>query len=183
MVSYVRKKLNRKVLCICGHSKGAADVLLHVSTYNDVPLIVNISARYDHTQTPSNRFKPEQFEELQKKGSFVWVKYGPSNNREYVIRQEDLRQWNSLDMSIVKNIDRQKVRVLTVHGSKDEVCPVEGAYTYDKLIGPEPYHKLVIVQDATHTFNNTNHQKLMAEAITSWLNENKSWALNESDDI
>ena len=68
MVSYVRKKLNRKVLCICGHSKGAVDVLLYASTYNDVPLIVNLSARYDHTQTPSERFKSEQLEELQKKG-------------------------------------------------------------------------------------------------------------------
>ncbi|RIA98653.1 Alpha/Beta hydrolase protein [Glomus cerebriforme] len=181
IVSYVRKKLNRKVLCICGHSKGAADVLLYASKYNDVPLIVSLSARYDHTQIPPNRFTPEQFEELQRKGSFVWVKY---DNREYVIRQEDIKQITSLDMSVVKNIDKQKIRVLTVHGSKDKVIPVEDAYIFDKLLGPEPYHKLVIVQDAGHLYyDNMNHQKIMVEAINSWLDENKSWSLNESSDI
>jgi dipeptidyl aminopeptidase/acylaminoacyl peptidase len=169
IVTYVRENFNRKVLCICGHSKGAADVLLYASKYNDVPLIVNLSGRYYHTETPSNRFKPEQLEELQKKGSFVW-EYG---NLEYIIREDDLKERNNLDMSVVKNIDKQKVKVLTIHGSKDEVTPVKEAYTYDKLIGPEPYHKLVIVQDANHSFVNINHQKIMTEAITSWLDENK----------
>ncbi|GES77587.1 alpha/beta-Hydrolases superfamily protein [Rhizophagus clarus] len=176
IVTYVRENLNRKVLCICGHSKGAAVVLLYASKCNDVPLIVSLSARYDHTETPSNRFSPEQLEKLQKKGSFVWLKKG---NIEYIIREDDLKKRNSLDMSVVESIDKQKVKALTIHGSKDEVIPVNEAYTYDKLIGPEPYHKLVIVQDANHCFDNINHQKIMTEAITSWLDENKSWAFNE----
>ncbi|PKC11337.1 alpha/beta-hydrolase [Rhizophagus irregularis] len=176
IITYVRENLNRKVLCICGHSKGAVDVLLYASKYNDVPLIVNLSARYDHTEAPSNRFKPEQLEELQKKGSFVWIKY---SDREYIIRDDDLKERNNLDTSVVRNIDKQKKKVLTIHGSKDEVCSVKDAYIYDKLIGPEPYHKLMIVQDADHRFGNINHQKIMAGAITSWLDENKSWVFNE----
>ncbi|CAB5299488.1 unnamed protein product [Rhizophagus irregularis] len=136
----------------------------------------NLNPRYDHTEAPSNRFKPEQLEELQKKGSFVWIKY---SDREYIIRDDDLKERNNLDTSVVRNIDKQKVKVLTIHGSKDEVCSVKDAYIYDKLIGPEPYHKLMIVQDADHRFGNINHQKIMAGAITSWLDENKSWVFNE----
>lgn len=30
-----------------GHSKGANDVLLYASQYDDVPLVVNIAARFD----------------------------------------------------------------------------------------------------------------------------------------
>ncbi|CAB4409413.1 unnamed protein product [Rhizophagus irregularis] len=54
------------------HSQRSSRCCFYIaSKYNDVPLIVNLSARYDHTEAPSNRFKPEQLEELQKKGSFV----------------------------------------------------------------------------------------------------------------
>ncbi|CAI2182689.1 6589_t:CDS:2 [Funneliformis geosporum] len=175
IVSYVREKLERKVLCICGHSKGAAVVLLYASKYSDVPLIINISARYDHTQIPPSRFRPEQLEELKTKGSFVWLKLG---NQDYVIRQEDMNASLSLDMSVVKNIDKRKIRVLTVHGSKDEVCPLEGSYTYDLLMGPKPYHSLTVIQGANHCYNNEKHKTILIDKITAWLNEFVPWSSN-----
>ncbi|CAG8564451.1 597_t:CDS:2, partial [Acaulospora colombiana] len=175
IVSYVRSTLKRKVFCICGHSKGAAVVLLHASKYNDVPIVINISGRYDHTQVPSY-FTSEQMDQLRTSGSFVFCKFGPNKNRDYVVHQEDWEKRKKLDMSVVKNIDRQKSRVLTVHGSKDDICPLEGAQTYHTLIGPEPYHKLAVIQDADHVFKDT-----MGELVTnilSWLSENVSWVSN-----
>ncbi|CAG8583747.1 11802_t:CDS:2 [Funneliformis caledonium] len=173
IVSYVREKLGRKVLCICGHSKGAAVTLLYASKYSDVPLIINISARYDHTQTPPGRFKPEQLEELKTKGSFVWLKH---RKKDYVIRQEDMNASLSLDMSVVKNIDKRKVRVLTVHGSEDEICPLEGSYTYDLLIGPKPYHNLMVIQGAGHLYKDVNHKTILVDKITAWLKEFEPWS-------
>ncbi|CAG8662773.1 1914_t:CDS:2 [Funneliformis mosseae] len=169
IVSYVREKLGRKVLCICGHSKGAVVTLLYASKYSDVPLIINISARYDNTP----RFKLEQLEELKTKGSFVLFK---RRKKDYVIRQEDMNARLSLDMSVVKNIDKRKVRVLTVHGSKDEICPLEGSYTYDLLIGPKPYHNLMIIQGAGHLYKDVKHKTILVDKITAWMKEFEPWS-------
>ncbi|CAG8583012.1 2832_t:CDS:1 [Diversispora eburnea] len=173
IISYVRSTLKRKVLCICGHSKGAIVVLMYGSKFNDVPLIINISGRYDHSPNPPY-FTSEQIDQLRTTGSIVLCKFGLKKDRDYVVRQEEFDTRKQLDMSCVKNIDKQKVRVLTVHGSKDDICPIEGAHTYHRLIGPEPYHKLIIIPDATHIFNNGEHQKTLAMQIQSWISENLS---------
>ncbi|CAG8535916.1 11838_t:CDS:1 [Dentiscutata erythropus] len=171
IISYVRSTLNREIF-ICGHSKGAAVVLLYASIYNDVPLVINISARYDYPNPDYvKKVFPDKLEKLEKDGFFVWE--GGSN--DYIVRKEDLETRSKVDMSCVKNIIKEKVRVLTVHGSKDEICSIDGAYTYDKLIGPEPHHKLIVIEDADHVFR--KQQDELLKAVESWLFENQSWYL------
>ncbi|CAG8773907.1 39840_t:CDS:1 [Gigaspora margarita] len=174
VISYVRSTLKREILGICGHSKGAAVVLLYASIYNDVPLVINISARYDYSSPDYvEKVFPDKIEKLEKDGFFVW-EGGLSG---YIVRKEDLIERSKIDMSRVKNIIKEKARVLTVHGSKDEVCPLDGAYTYNNLIGPEPHHKLIIIKDANHLFKEQEDELL--KAVESWLFENQSWYLGK----
>ncbi|RIB15235.1 hypothetical protein C2G38_2320082 [Gigaspora rosea] len=142
--------------------------------YNDVPLVINLSARYDYANPDYiEKFFPDKLEKLEKDG-FVVLEDGPG---DYILRKEDLIARAKIDMSCVKNIIKEKVRVLTVHGSEDEICPVDGAYAYDKLIGPEPYHKLIIIEGANHGFKNQKDELL--KAVESWLFENQSWYLGK----
>lgn len=51
---------------------GAAAVLRYGEIYDDVPLVVNVAGRFDTSQTPRSRFTEEQWESLEKNGSFQW---------------------------------------------------------------------------------------------------------------
>lgn len=55
-------------------------------------------------------------------------------------------------------------RVLTVHGSADEVIPVEDALEFAKII---PNHKLQIVEGANHSY--TSHQTELASIVLDFI--------------
>ena len=57
-----------------------------------------------------------------------------------------------------------KFRVLTVHGSADEIIPVEDALEFAKII---PNHKLRIVEGADHGY--TSHQAELASVIVEFI--------------
>lgn len=57
-------------------------------------------------------------------------------------------------------------RVLTVHGSVDEVIPVEDALEFAKII---PNHQLQIVEGANHGY--TSHQDELSSAILPFIKE------------
>jgi len=55
-------------------------------------------------------------------------------------------------------------RVLTVHGSEDEVIPVEDAKEFAKII---PNHKLEIVEGANHGY--TEHQSQLVSTVMEFI--------------
>lgn len=55
-------------------------------------------------------------------------------------------------------------RVFTVHGSADEIIPVEDALEIAKLI---PSHKLHIIEGANHCY--TEHQEELAKTVVDFL--------------
>ena len=55
-------------------------------------------------------------------------------------------------------------RVFTVHGSADEVIPVEDAFEFDKII---PNHKLHVVEGANHCY--TSHQTELASIVLNLI--------------
>ena len=57
-------------------------------------------------------------------------------------------------------------RVLTVHGSDDEVIPVADAMEFDKII---PNHKLHIVEGADHKY--TSHQTELASVVVPFIKD------------
>lgn len=57
-------------------------------------------------------------------------------------------------------------RVLTIHGSADEVIPVEDAHEFAKII---PNHQLQIIQGADHCY--TSHQNELAPVVLRFIKE------------
>ncbi|CAG8656792.1 9529_t:CDS:2, partial [Gigaspora margarita] len=103
-----------------GSSEGttsAAVVLLYAAKYNDILFVINIFSPYNYSKTLAKIFTAEQLKEME-----------------------------NLDMAIVKNINRISTNEsLTVHGDNDEICPIDCAFIYNKLLGSEPYHKLAFI--------------------------------------
>ncbi|PON37383.1 Alpha/Beta hydrolase fold containing protein [Trema orientale] len=60
-------------------------------------------------------------------------------------------------------IDKE-CRVLTIHGSVDEMIPVEDATEFDKIISN---HKLRIVEGADHDY--TSHQAELASIVLEFI--------------
>ena len=58
-------------------------------------------------------------------------------------------------------------KVLTVHGSEDEVIPVEDALEFAKII---TNHKLEIIEGANHGYN--KHRDELASAILAFIKDN-----------
>ncbi|KAL6563461.1 hypothetical protein OROGR_002420 [Orobanche gracilis] len=55
---------------------------------------------------------------------------------------------------------------MTVHGSKDEVVPVQDAREFAKMISN---HKLQIIDGATHCY--TQHQTQLASVVVDFIKE------------
>ena len=58
-------------------------------------------------------------------------------------------------------------KVLTVHGSEDEVIPVEDALEFAKII---PNHKLQIIEGANHGYD--KHRDELASAVLAFIEDN-----------
>ncbi|EHA8591764.1 hypothetical protein COCNU_scaffold156577G000010 [Cocos nucifera] len=61
------------------------------------------------------------------------------------------------------SIDKE-CRVLTVHGSEDEIVPAEDALKFAELI---PNHKLRIIEGADHRY--TAHQEILASLVLDFI--------------
>jgi pimeloyl-ACP methyl ester carboxylesterase len=163
------------IVGLFGHSKAGSLVQTYATHHNDIPLIISVSARYDHTQAPSFRFKPEQMELLKKQGWFEWLKYGKEKERTFFVREEDLRARSAIDMSIVQNIELRNsegepvTRILTIHGDKDSVVPVESAWDFYENVGKNNTHRqdgdhqIIIIPGADHSFLTEDEAKVSLE--------------------
>eukprot|EP01067_Filipodium_phascolosomae_P002255 Filipodium_phascolosomae@DN233_c0_g1_i1.p1 len=132
------------VAAICGHSRGGNVVLLYGIQYDDIPLVINVSARFDMTKGSHEKFKPEKKEALAR-GETITV-YG--DGKKHTISKEDVEIRCGIDMSAVKNI--KKSRVLTVHGSNDQVVPMQDALKFHETMGDRC--ELVVIRDSSHIY-------------------------------
>ncbi|XP_058073882.1 uncharacterized protein LOC131222731 isoform X2 [Magnolia sinica] len=87
-------------------------------------------------------------------------------NVEFRVTEESLMDRLNTDMrAACLSIDKD-CRVLTVHGSEDEIIPVEDASEFAKLI---PNHKLHILEGANHGYN--SHRDELASIVLDFLRE------------
>ncbi|ORX95987.1 alpha/beta-hydrolase [Basidiobolus meristosporus CBS 931.73] len=180
LVEHLREELHLNVLGILGHSKGASVVLLYASSHHEVPLIINVAGRYDMSELPMHRFTPGQRKELEERGSFVWRKYlHNTEEKDFVVSQEDLTKKKNTDMSVVRNIDRERVRVLSVHGEDDTTIPVQEVHMYDEVLGPKPYHEVAVIKGATHFFRAPEEQQQLGKVVNDWIEQNIDWAKSQ----
>ncbi|KAL0337280.1 UNVERIFIED_CONTAM: hypothetical protein Scaly_2003100 [Sesamum calycinum] len=82
----------------------------------------------------------------------------------YQVTEESMMERLNTNMhEACLSIDK-RCRVLTVHGTADEVIPVEDAREFAKII---PNHKLQIVEGANHGYS--SHQDELASAILPFV--------------
>ncbi|KAK9947984.1 hypothetical protein M0R45_003576 [Rubus argutus] len=147
---------------ILGHSKGGDVVLLYASKYHDIHTVVNVSGRYDLKKGIGERFGKD-FMEIIKKEGFLDIK-NETGGVDYRVTEESLMDRLSTDMHESCLQIGKECRVLTVHGSDDEVIPVDDAVEFSKII---PNHKLHIVRGANHCY--TSHQTELASVVVDYI--------------
>uniref|UniRef100_A0A2N9EP89 Serine aminopeptidase S33 domain-containing protein n=1 Tax=Fagus sylvatica TaxID=28930 RepID=A0A2N9EP89_FAGSY len=151
---------NRVISAILGHSKGGCVVLLYASKYHDIHTVVNVSGRYDLQRGIEERLGKDFMQRIKEDG-FIDVK-NKTGGVDYRVTEESLLEHFSTNMhDACLQIDKE-CRVLTVHGSADEINPVQDALEFAKII---PNHKLHIIEGADHGY--TAYQ---AELISVVLN-------------
>jgi len=149
VVEAVRAK-GRKVRAIMGHSKGGNTVLLYASKYDDVPLVCNVCGRFDVQSGVEERFGPEGLERMKREGR---IEQPLGDTKTYTVTYESLQKRLNTDMkAAVKGINN--TRIVTIHGTEDEIIPVEDAHEYNKVI---KNHTMIIVNGADHRFHAEEH--------------------------
>eukprot|EP00833_Pecoramyces_ruminatium_P004056 jgi/Orpsp1_1/1178088/evm.model.c7180000063982.1 len=196
------KKMGKNVTTLLGHSKAGSVVLLYAVKYGDVPQIINVSGRFDLSTMPSNRFTPAQNKLLKEKGEFIWMLYGKhgkkiqtpegiiteeikNNNdlldtdgeelRKYIVRQVDIERRYALDMNVIKKINPETTRILTVHGDADETVPVKNGYLHDESLSElkknnQPIHTLQILPGVSHGYRSKDEQEKLVKTVLNWIN-------------
>ncbi|KAJ0964495.1 hypothetical protein J5N97_025633 [Dioscorea zingiberensis] len=161
VIMYLSKQ-KYDVCAIVGHSKGGNAVLLYASIYGGIDTVINISGRFALERGIQGRLGKDFMQRIKTHG-FIDVK-NKSGKVEYRVTEESLLDRLSTDMRAACTCINKECRVLTVHGSADEIVPVEDAKEFAKLI---PNHKLHIIEGANHNY--TSHQIELASTVLDFL--------------
>ncbi|CAI0399633.1 unnamed protein product [Linum tenue] len=153
---------NRVVTVMLGHSRGGGVVLLYASKFHSIRAVVNTSGRYDLKSGIKERLGEDFLERIKREG-FIDVK-NRAGEVKFRVTEADLMDRMNINMhKACQQIDKD-CRVLTIHGSADEVIPVGDAYKFAKII---PNHELHIVEGADHGYK--LHQAELASAVLQFV--------------
>ncbi|XVF48675.1 hypothetical protein PTKIN_Ptkin03bG0209000 [Pterospermum kingtungense] len=155
-------KEQRPITAIVGHSKGGNVVLLYASKYNDVPAVINISGRFHLEKGIEGRLGKDFLERIKENG-FIDVK-NRKGNYEYRVTEESLMDRLTTDTHAACLLIDQNCRVLTIHGTRDEIVPVKDALEFASFIRN---HKLHLIEGADHEF--TSHQDELAAVVFDFI--------------
>ncbi|CAA7402936.1 unnamed protein product [Spirodela intermedia] len=163
----------REIIAIAGHSKGGNAVLLYASMYHDIKKVINISGRFALDRGMEGRLG-KNFMERVKEAGFIDVKdkLGP-----YRVTIESLMDRLSTDMHQASLSIDKDCRVMTVHGSEDEIVPVEDGMDFAKLI---PNHTLQIIEGADHGYS--THQAELGSLVLDFIRSNQVGGANAHGD-
>ncbi|XP_042506421.1 uncharacterized protein YfhR-like isoform X1 [Macadamia integrifolia] len=152
----------RLISAILGHSKGGNVVLLYASTYSDVHTVINASGRFNLERGNESHLGTDFLQRIRIDG-IIDVK-DDTGKFEYRVTEESLMDRLNIDMRAACLSIPKDCRVLTVHGSKDQIIPVEDALEFAKVI---PNHKLHIVEGADHGY--TAHQADLTSIVLEFI--------------
>ncbi|XP_028089926.1 uncharacterized protein LOC114290252 isoform X1 [Camellia sinensis] len=153
---------SRVTSAILGHSKGGNVVRLYASKYHDIHTVVNVSGGYNLEKGIEEHFGKDFIERTKKEG------YLDVENKKgevlFRVTEESLMDCLNTKMhDACLKIDKN-CRVLTIHGSADEIVPVEDASEFAKII---PNHKLHIIEEANHVY--TKHQAELISVVLPFI--------------
>ncbi|EXB38856.1 hypothetical protein L484_027290 [Morus notabilis] len=143
---------------------GGDVVLLYASRYHDVRTVVNVSGRYNMKSGIAERMGEDFMERLKEKGYFDVE--DRKLNVSYRVTEESMIERLNTDMHAACLAIDKECRVLTIHGSADDIIPVEDAFEFAKII---PNHKLRIVEGADHGY--TAHLAELASIAVGFIKE------------
>ncbi|KAF2302707.1 hypothetical protein GH714_001300 [Hevea brasiliensis] len=151
--------------------------------YSDISSVVNVSGRYDLNRGIEERLGKDFMEKIKQEGFF-----DVKNKTEDVTLENPflllvilVNMFNlASSLSTLQNAfptsacvaystDSKQIlhnRVFTVHGSADEIIPVEDALEFAKIISN---HKLHIIEGANHSY--TSHQAELSSAVLNFIKE------------
>lgn len=153
----------RIVKAIMGHSKGGSTVLLYASKYRDVHTIVNASGRIDLKDGLKDRLGEDFLEKIE--AGFLDVK-DKSGNILFRVTKDSLMERLNTDLKAAASVIPNTCRLLTVHGSEDEVVPVKEAFECDKCV---PNHTLQIIDGADHMYS--KHERHLADSVIEFIQQ------------
>uniref|UniRef100_A0A0E0L539 Serine aminopeptidase S33 domain-containing protein n=2 Tax=Oryza punctata TaxID=4537 RepID=A0A0E0L539_ORYPU len=162
---------NYNIIGLVGHSKGGNAVLLYASMYHDIPIIVNISGRFALERGIDGRLGKNFMQRIKKHG-YVDV-MNRKGEFEYRVTEESLIDRLSTDTLLSSRSISKDCRVLTIHGSKDEIVPVEDAWMFAANI---PNHKLHIIAEANHRY--TGHEKELKALVLDFIKSQPHFSLS-----
>ncbi|KAK6147701.1 hypothetical protein DH2020_018613 [Rehmannia glutinosa] len=196
--------VNRLTVAVLGHSKGGCIVLLYASQYHDIGAVVNVSGRYDLQRGFEERLGENFLERLKKDGYIdVKTRAGSRACRkglvDYRVTEESVMEALNTNMhdacllidercrfhitlddlcSLEYNLayvnHQVKKAVASVHGSLDEINPVQDALEFAKII---PNHQLQIIEGADHLYS--SHQHELASVVLRFIKE----CLQDGNDV
>ncbi|RZB64991.1 hypothetical protein D0Y65_041164 [Glycine soja] len=144
---------------------GSDVVLLFASKYSDIKTMVNLSEHYDMKAGIGEPFGKDYLERIRKDG-FIDVKKRRSGSFDFHVTEESLMDRLGINMhEACLQIDKE-CRVFTIHGSSDEIIPVEDAFEFAKIISN---HKLHVIEGANHIFS--NHQGDLSSVVVNCIEE------------
>ncbi|KNA24374.1 hypothetical protein SOVF_016080 [Spinacia oleracea] len=158
------QKIGHVITTIIGHSKGGNVVLLYAAKYHDVHRVVNISGRFDLEKGIEGRLGKNFLDRIQSSG---FIDVGSKSGKfQYRVTKESLMDRLSTDMRAACHLIPENCRVLTVHGSMDQIVPVKDALEFDKII---TNHVLRIIQGADHEY--TSHQNELVKVVLDFIRD------------
>ncbi|EAK88579.1 alpha beta hydrolase, partial [Cryptosporidium parvum Iowa II] len=123
VVEFLRNK-GLEIKAIIGHSRGGVETLMYSWMYDDVDIIISISARFDLANSIITRFiSDEQYEKL-KNNELESVEIIPRDNIPRKITLECINKRNLVDYNMLKTVKNTKYFLL-IHGTKDDIVPVQ----------------------------------------------------------
>ncbi|CAN0882010.1 hypothetical protein LINGRAHAP2_LOCUS14564 [Linum grandiflorum] len=138
--------------------------MLYASKFKDVDIIVNISGRFYLDRGIEGRLGKDYLQRIRKDG-YIEVK-NRKGQLAFRVTERSLMDRLGTDTHSACLLIPQNCRVLTVHGTKDQLVPVEDAMQFAKLIRN---HSLHIVEGADHDY--TLHQEQLISIVFNFLSQ------------
>lgn len=144
---------------IVGHSKGGNVVLLYAQKYGNVSLVINLAGRFDMRRGVEERFGKSVYDQILN-GETVRIRSERNGKvHSYEVNRSDLESRFAIDMDMVVRGIGEGVRVVTVHGERDEIIPVDDAYQIDSR---RQEGRLVIIDGGDHRFRGVEDKVVSA---------------------
>lgn len=183
IVELVQTGLRCKVACVIGHSLASASIIQYTATNTSLEQrglkvacinYVNLAGHFYLPKWQRIPFDNEDMIELREKGFFS-LKHPFEQRRltKFKVTKEQVELRSNRDSyNAVKHLHRKnsKIRILTIHGSKDKMVHVDNAYKFDREIAN---HTLHILEGACHNFNGLKFHDWIVSVVSLFFNPTK----------